>query len=210
MAIIVLVVILATLFFLAIPHLKQKTIAENEAKAQKTLKMLAEVSAAWRKRDGDRNRMQDYWTLDVAGFYYAKDKDGKEWKFIDIETAQADPSAANWANSELSKPYTPIPKNGYYFIAMEKDGYGNENNIIKTSADLDGKGYPGKKLCCNKTRYGFCAYPAEYGKTGKETFIINQSNDVYWYDKGGQPILQWPPLENPPEVFKYDGGMATD
>ena len=47
-------------------------------------------------------------------------------------------------------------------------------------------------LAFNPDRYGFCAYPAEYGKTGVMTFIVNQAGVRYQKDTGGKNIDQWP------------------
>ncbi len=40
--------------------------------------------------------------------------------------------------------------------------------------------------------YTYCAYPAEYGKTGRQTFVINQEGSVYGRDLGGKRVDAFP------------------
>jgi len=47
----------------------------------------------------------------------------------------------------------------------------------------------------NKTKFGFVAYPAEYGKTGRLTFIVNEQGTVYSIDVNPDVqgvALRWP------------------
>ena len=41
-------------------------------------------------------------------------------------------------------------------------------------------------------RFGYCAYPAEYGVSGVRTFILNENNTIFWKDTQGEPVLEWP------------------
>jgi hypothetical protein len=43
--------------------------------------------------------------------------------------------------------------------------------------------------------FGLCAAPAEYGVTGINTFIVNQTDAVYQKDTRGEPIRIWPDVE---------------
>ena len=40
--------------------------------------------------------------------------------------------------------------------------------------------------------YGFCVYPADYGKDGVRTFIVNEEGVVYGMDTDGKPVDTWP------------------
>jgi len=44
----------------------------------------------------------------------------------------------------------------------------------------------------NHSRFGFCAFPAEYGATGNRTFILSEGNTVFVKDTQGEPVLEWP------------------
>src|SRR5207249_2688912 len=77
----------------------------------------------------------------------------------------------------------PVPYHGYYVIVMERD----DSDCIFPSEeyykqDTDGK--LGKVH--NISRFGFCAFPASYGKTGRYTFIIKESNTPWKLDTLGK------------------------
>jgi hypothetical protein len=58
------------------------------------------------------------------------------------------------------------PRNGYYFKAIPLAG---------------------------KTGFACCAYPADYDRSGKWTFVLNEKGQFYRVDTGGQPIHRWAP-----------------
>ena len=60
-----------------------------------------------------------------------------------------------------------VPKAGYLFADL-------------TPPDVQGKSY------------AYCAYPAEYDKTGRQTFIIDQKGSVYGRDLGGKRVDAFP------------------
>lgn len=60
---------------------------------------------------------------------------------------------------------------GYYFAGLEKQGQGTINL---------------------KTGFAFVAVPAEYGKTGKFTYLIGPKNTVFRKDLGGEQIDKVP------------------
>ena len=61
--------------------------------------------------------------------------------------------------------------NGYYFIGLEKQGPGTVNP---------------------KTGFAFVAIPAEYGQTGRFTYLIGPKNTVFRKDLGGKTIEEAP------------------
>jgi hypothetical protein len=46
----------------------------------------------------------------------------------------------------------------------------------------------------NPAKFGFCAYPAPYGSSGRLTFVVNESNIIYRLDTRGKPVQQFPAL----------------
>jgi len=58
------------------------------------------------------------------------------------------------------------PKAGYYFVNLEYDDY---------------------SIDC-----GLCAVPAQYGKSGLSTFVIDLTGTVYKKDTGGRPVTRYP------------------
>jgi hypothetical protein len=45
----------------------------------------------------------------------------------------------------------------------------------------------------DRTGFAFCAYPADYPRSGKWTFVINESKTLYRVDTRGEPIQAWAP-----------------
>lgn len=161
-------------------------IAANETAAQGNLKVIMSSQMSWRQMDADNNVQRDYWTYDISCLYRMKDAAGNARKFIDMTLAKADvkPADAKLFEGKIEDwgSIKPEPKYGYSFQAMTTDESGgvynqNELNGVKVANDY---------------KFAFVAYPAEYDKTGKRTFIVNETGTVYGKDTGGQPVLQWP------------------
>lgn len=83
----------------------------------------------------------------------------------------------------------------------------NERNAsarLKTLAAMEVAG-PSHGYCfraiesAEPGKSGFCAYPADYGRTGKWTFVVNHAKKIYRVDTGGEPIRRWEP---DPETWK--------
>ena len=75
------------------------------------------------------------------------------------------------------------PKAGYYFRVMTSD---ENDSPYQQDPDGDGKNYT------NADNYAFCAFPAEYKKSGYNTFIINKEKVLYQKDTMGKPVTRWP------------------
>lgn len=155
-------------------------LASNERSASLSLKALSSAEADFRMNDRDYNKQNDFWTGDVAGLYTLK-VDGERIALIACSIAEAD------AHPLDPLVRNPVPKEGYYFVAMEFD-----NSDISRPAeyrqDTDGT----TRKVHNSSRFGICAYPAEYGNTGRVTFILNEAGTIWKNDNGGKPILRWP------------------
>ena len=144
---------------------------KNERNASAALKRLATAQADYRANDRDGNRVNDYWTADVAGLWQVG-------RLIDRGVAQADMNPLKALVDE------PVPYHGYYFKVLERD----DQFDITYNMDTDGSG----RRVHNSSRYGICAYPAEYGWTGRWTFILNENNTVFKFQQGGWPFKDWP------------------
>jgi len=144
-------------------------INDNERKASQALKTLASAQADFRGNDRDGNRIQDFWTGDVAGLY--------RFGLIPRELAEADGSPL-----EPLVPL-PVPYHGYFFRVMQKDERGQPYQ-----EDSDGSG----KKIHNAAKFGFVALPARPGKTGNFFFIINEGNTIFRRPLGEPIPLKWP------------------
>jgi len=145
----------------------EAVVGRNESAAQAMLKQIVSTEGVWRQTDSDRNDTLDYWTEDVAGFYYVQDAGGNTLKYIDVSMAHAD---RNGLVRYSEEPATP--KNGYWLRVMEWDECSQRYRIGPVGH------------ATNPSKYGFCAWPMEYGVTGTHTFIVNEEGVVYQRDLG--------------------------
>jgi hypothetical protein len=182
---------------IAIPSLLRARTAANEVNASAACKAMTAHEAVFRRTDADGNGVQDYWTADVAGFYAMKDIQGRQIKYIDVAMAKAD--AAPLPGGPYAPPSDmPVPKAGYLYMAMTTDQDGKPYRMDTSPADGADNPYN------NLSRYGFCAYPAEHGKDGIRTFIVNEEGVVYSKDTGGEAVMSWPGRDP-----TMDGWVAT-
>ena len=168
-------------------------IAANERNASATLKTLVTAQADFRANDRDNNRVNDFWVADVSGLYRI-DVDGAI-RLIEQAAATADarpavPLGKAGALSGVPKEHAskfallglgkPTPKTDYWFVAIET--YEDENGAAVKYNEGNGR---------NTSRFGLCAYPAEYGDRGHFTFIISEENEMWKKDTGGKPVERY-------------------
>lgn len=172
--------------------------AANERNGAVTLKTFAAAQADFRSNDRDNNRVNDFWVADVSGLY--RIVAGGSIRLIEQAAAEADarpcvpldkagplPGAAQEHATKLVAIGKSAAKAGYWFVAVEK--YEDEKGAAVKYNDGNGR---------NPSMFGVCSYPAEYGKTGKLTFILNEENTIWKKDTGGKP----------PDVFPADPRKA--
>jgi hypothetical protein len=150
--------------------------ASNQRNAAASLKILATAQADFRANDRDGDKVNNFWVKDVAGLYGIL-AGGEAIQLIDIETAVADRTAGKgtYASVKLA-----LPKAGHHFAALKRYREGGK------AVDYDdGKGR-------NPSRFGFVAWPAEYPRGGRMTFIVSEENTVFQKDTGGKPVEEWP------------------
>jgi hypothetical protein len=153
-----------------LPH----EIASNERNVAAMIKCLASAEADFRGNDRDQNGILDFWTGDVAGLYRLQIK-GEELRLIERGVGDADVAP-------LVSGTPPIAYRGYYFLAMKRDESETPPEDYRQGADK----------AHHPAKFGFCAYPVKYGVTGRNTFIINEGNTVFWSHTNGEPMDHWP------------------
>jgi len=173
----IVVAIIAIIAAIAIPSLLRSRIAANETAAIGGLKQITSHEASLRQTDGDRNGTRDYWTIDVAGFYALEDTKGDEIKYIDVQMAKADDNAVSgiysWAGVKAAN--SGEAKSGYLYRAIITD---QDNLAYAQDPDGDSDSYT------NLSKYGFVAYPFDYGRDGVRIVIVNEEGVVYGVDNG--------------------------
>ncbi|HXX92147.1 MAG TPA: DUF2950 family protein, partial [Planctomycetota bacterium] len=148
-------------------------IAANEKAAGATLKTLATAEADFRTNDRDGNGIHDYWVGDVSGLYRYLNNN-KELKLIDRAIADADASPLKASSLTVLKHDQPIPRSGYLFAALPKFVEKEKPEAYHTGGFR------------NTHHFGIAAYPVEYGKSGKMTFVISETNILWKKDLGGK------------------------
>ncbi|MEK7449320.1 MAG: DUF2950 family protein, partial [Planctomycetota bacterium] len=190
---------------IAIPNLLSSRQSANEISAIYGLRTLISTEAVWMQQDSDRNGVKDYWTYDVSCFYRMLRADGAtKVQMIDIAFAKADavpapdgvlgtePTIENFAGNNIK----PTPKSGYFFKAMKLNSRGNPYNQETVGNNV---------AATNQTEFAFAAYPAEYGKSGRRTFIVNEGGTIYAKDLGPNFGIKEEPKPAPeltPELAK--------
>jgi general secretion pathway protein G len=170
--------------------------ASSERNASATLKTIATAQADFRSNDRDNNLVNDFWVADVYSLYALcpllidgnalkpdpKPERSKAILLIEPSAAEAD-AAPTKVPGRLAAPDVPAAKAGYFFRAVEKDEEGKPYG-----EDTDGRGEKFR----NRTKFAFCAYPADYGKGGKLTFLMTEDCTIWRKDTGGKPVTQTP------------------
>jgi hypothetical protein len=150
-------------------------ISDNQRATISALKKILLAEAAFRLNDLDGNGVFDFWTGDLAGLYRVPDPKGSSLRLIDRAVAEADAFPLHPLAPR------PVPYHGYYFVSLNID----ENGDFYKQ-DTDGKA--GKVH--NRSKFSYCAYPADVGRTGRMCYLINEANTVWTIDAGGKPILE--------------------
>jgi hypothetical protein len=176
---------------------EEETIAANEFQAQAQICLLLDLSHTLRANDLEANNSNDYWTGDVSGLFRlipSKQKDpmmliSKEVALADATPLPAGPEKGGGTMGDLLGP-KPVPYRGYFFTVLKKSTFGGEVQVLNEGTNH------------HPSNLGFCAYPAEYGKTGRRTFVISAYAGPAWKDNKGRPVTE-EPGEN--EGWRWDG-----
>lgn len=187
-----LLAIVAVIIILAIPGLVHSRRAYNERGPSASLKTLATAEIDFRANDRDNNRINDFWTGDVAGlyalisYYYDEQKAamvaGSMIKLIDGSIACADAfsqsgeaiyKSADGRSFQYGVKYEALPqrgsKAGYWFYALDAD---NSSGILEDYQTVsDGIA---DAAVHNVQRFGFGTFPDTYG-VGRSIYMINES-----------------------------------
>jgi len=177
--------------------------AENERTASTTLKKLTSAQADFRANDRDWNQVNDFWTGDVAGLYYTRPNTsppGPEIQLIERAIAEADAAPL--------KPLVPqpVPYHGYLFRALEED---DERDVPAGDRPYkkDTGGTPPMGKVHNTSKFAYIAYPAEYPKNGKYSFVVNENNTVFRFEGDGSEMRNWVDPAHP--TMKTPNGAPT-
>jgi hypothetical protein len=179
---------------IAIPGLLSSQRYANEMNASASMKTLCTAEMDFRANDRDGNGVNDFWTGDVSGLFCLRPQDsGSPLGLIEISVAAADGAPVMRsipADRKAVFSSSARPKAGYFFRAMKEDESGEPYG-----RDTEGRKSLGPYY--NLAGFAFCAHPAKYPSSGRQTFIVNESAMVWKKDTRGEAVAGWP--ENPEE-----------
>ncbi len=198
----IVIAIIAIIAAIAIPGLLSSQRAANERNASASLKTLATAESDFRSNDRDGNKVNDFWTGDVAGLFCMTSVSTPgnaaaepPVKLIELSIAAADtaPLAAAAAGGEyriITDFATQGPKSGYWYFALLSDltvavaaeGLYRQDTDATTTVPMG--------LVHNNSRFGFLAYPDAQGTSGKMAFMVNEANTMFKREPAQAEIIK--------------------
>jgi len=193
----IVIAIIAIIAAIAIPGLLQSQRAANERNASASLKTMATAEIDFRSNDRDGNRINDFYTQDVAGLFVIQvgtaSGGSVTYGASNVMIKMIDPSIAGADSANPGTDFTATdptaggpfygyrrlnaniptrgPKSGYWYYALESDA--SEGTIDDYTQDTDGTG----TACHHPSKFGFGCYPDSMG-AGRSVFMINESATV--------------------------------
>jgi len=185
----IVVAIIAIIAAIAIPGLLSSQRASNERNASTSLKTLTSAEADFRSNDRDGNKVNDFWTANVAGLFTMTNANvtgntvnsttDPAIKLIDLSVASADtdpntPAAGN-ENISLSSFAVPASKAGYWYMALITD---NNTSGGEATYKQDTGGTPIMGSVHNLWKFGFTSFP-DSSAAGKYVYVIDEANTIF-------------------------------
>jgi prepilin-type processing-associated H-X9-DG protein len=164
---------------IAIPNLLRSKMAANESAAIAAMRTYAGAQNIFHRTDYDGDGILEYCGPGQQG----EKEEHVSYTFLNTAKVNGMPIElidSAFANARLGAPGAK-PKAGYYFIEITKDADGNDYNAA---------------FC-----YGLCAVPAQYNRSGLNTFVIDVQGTVFQRDNGGQPVTQFPDVDDEDEPW---------
>jgi len=169
----------AVLAAIAVPNLLRSKMAANESSAIACMRTYCGAQNIFHRTDYDGDGLLEYAGPGQQG-------DAKQHNsFTHLNTTRVQGAKIElldnaFANARLGAPGAR-PKAGYYFVDIERDARGQKYN--------------------SAFAFGLCAVPAEYNRSGMNTFIVDVQGTVFQRDNGGRPVTQWPDTADPNEPW---------
>ncbi len=179
---------------------EKRKLDRNERMASASLKTMATAQADFRSNDRDNDRAQNFWVGDVHGLFgmcpstngsappgAASTAHELMIKLIEHSIAAADAAPLSLPGI-VAPAATPVPKSGYFFQVVKSYKRGDGQTVAYGQAG----GIPKWGEHWNFGKFAICAYPAQYGVTGRRTYFMNEDITIWWKDTGGQPVAVAP------------------
>jgi type II secretory pathway pseudopilin PulG len=180
----IVIAIIAVIAAIAIPGLINSQRSANERSASTSLKTVTSAEADFKANDRDGNRVNDFWTANVAGLFTMTSavqagNNDPAIKLIDLALAGADADAtvfpAGGENTLITTYTVSTSKANYWYCSLLSDrtvSGAEADYTLNTGGSLDmGEVH-------NVSRYGMCAWPDSYN-AGRFAYIVNEGNAIF-------------------------------
>lgn len=155
------------------PLLFRKVIMqENETAAIAALRTYCGAQNIFHRTDYDNDRLLEYCG---PGQHGVKEHVSFTHLYsVEVDGTPIELIPKEFARAKYGAPGAK-PYSGYYFIDLVKDTAGNPYNAVFS--------------------YGLCAFPAEYGRTGLHTFVVDVQGTVFQGECEGRHFTRFPSYE---------------
>jgi prepilin-type N-terminal cleavage/methylation domain-containing protein len=219
----IVIAIIAIIAAIAIPGLLASQRASNERNASTSLKTITAAEADFRSNDRDGNKVNDFWTANVAGLYtmtsgaitgaIPNSTTDPSIKLIDLSLASADADSnmisAGGENLSITNFALPSPKAQHWYNALVSDGNGvAPDNVYRQ----DTGGTPVMGTVHNLWRFAFTCWP-DSASAGKFIYIVDENNTIHRsaLTSSVKPTLASPPgtALSPYDVYPSDTNLKS-
>jgi len=164
----IVVAIIAVIAAIAIPNLLRSKMAANETAAIAAMRTYCGAQNIFHRTDYDSDSLLEYVGPGQQGSVTT------HTKFDALNTVQVDSSAIELIDNAFAAATTSgRPKAGYWFQDLSLDAAGNAYNAVFS--------------------YGLVAIPAQYNRSGLNTFVVDVQGTVFQKDlTSADAITQFP------------------
>jgi type II secretory pathway pseudopilin PulG len=219
----IVIAIIAIIAAIAIPGLLSSQRASNERNASTSLKTITAAEADFRANDRDGNKVNDFWTANIAGLYTMTNAaitgntpnstTDPSIKLIDLSLASADADSGSLTagneNVNITSFALPSPKSSHWYHALVSDANGvAPDNVYRQ----DTGGIPAMGTVHNLWKFGFTCWP-DSRNAGKFVYIIDENNTIFRTAVTSviKPTLSSPPgiAASPYDVYPADSNLKS-
>lgn len=147
---------------------RAQLIAAGEKSAVEALQRIHAAELDFRRNDGDGNGVPDFWAADLSGLFRAAQPNGEPCAILDPGIAAADSAAlppSDGPRPRLTASLPPRAWDGYWVRAVKGMAVDGPDDDQRAWENLRG--------------FGFVAYPAKPGESGKRVFLLGADGAVW-------------------------------
>jgi Leucine-rich repeat (LRR) protein len=178
---------------------RRRLLQQVQDSAKHQLVLVQRAEEEFRKNDADGNGVKDYWVADVSGLYRLQGSSSDPIGLIDAGIASIDAAPLPKATKGCVDQERPSPNSAYetFPYKLQMISRGSSGKEIATVTDGSGPKW------FNENQFALCGYPREYPRLGRNTYLIDESGQLWMKDTQGKPV------ERRPADYDADGWSKT-